>query len=187
MKRMIQLTVLGLGALAAAAFAQPAGADLPAETAARLAEQVRHELVMMPWYGVFDHLSFRLEGRKVTMLGEVRRPTLRDEAERRVKSLEGVEAVENRIHVLPLSPYDDRIRLASMQAIYAHPAFTRYGMGVPPAVHLLVENGRLTLKGVVATEADRALAGMLAQGVSGVFEVKNELAVEKPAARGRKG
>lgn len=187
MKRVIQLTVLGLGALAAATFAQSAGENLPAETAARLANQVRHELVMMPWYGVFDYLSFRLEGRKVTLLGEVRRPTLRDEAERRVKSLEGVEAVENRIRVLPLSPYDDRIRLASQSAIYSHPALARYGMGTLPAMHLLVENGQLTLRGVVATEGDRALAGMLAQGVTGVFAVKNELTVEKPAPRTKKG
>jgi hyperosmotically inducible periplasmic protein len=174
MSRMLFTVLAG----AFAVFAQSTNAR-PDRISPRLAEQVRHELVMMPYYGVFDHISFKLQGRKVVLLGDVSRPTLKDEAERRVKSLEGVEGVDNRINVLPLSPYDDRIRLASYRAIYSNPGLNRYAWGPLPQIHLIVRNGTLTLRGRVDNEADRNLAGILATGVPGVFEVKNQLIVQR--------
>ena len=176
MKNGIRMKVFAIAALAAAAFAQP-NADTTIDRNAALSEKVRHELVMMPYYGVFDHLSFRVDGEQVTLMGEVSRPTLKAEAERRVNSLTGVEIVDNQIRVLPLSPYDDRLRKASVRAIFGNPVLSRYSWGARPPIHFIVENGTLTLKGTVANEGDRNLAGILANGVPGAFAVHNELAV----------
>lgn len=145
----------------------------------RLIRQVRHELVMLPYYGVFDNLAYRVDGGTVTLLGEVTRPTLKSSAERVVKDIEGVERVVNNIKVLPLSPNDDRIRLAVFRAIYGHTALNRYGLQAVPPIHIIVENGNVTLEGVVANEADKNIANIQANGVSGVFSVKNNLRVEQ--------
>lgn len=145
----------------------------------RLEKEVRHELVMLPYYGVFDNLAFKVEGSKVTLLGEVTRPTLKSDAEGVVKKVEGVESVDNRIEVLPLSPHDDRIRLAAYRAIYRQTSLSRYALQAVPPIHIIVKNGNLRLVGVVATEGDKNIAGIRAKGVSGVFDVKNELRIEK--------
>jgi len=145
----------------------------------RIAKQVRHELLMLPWYGVFDDLKFKVEGGTVTLLGAVTRPTLKSDAENVVKSIEGVERVINQIEVLPLSPMDDKIRIAEFRAIYADPALsTRYGHRSLPPVHINVKNGHVTLEGVVANEADKNLIGIRANSVPGVFSVTNNLQVE---------
>lgn len=146
---------------------------------ARLARQIRHELVMLPYYGVFDNFAYRLDGRTVTLLGQVTRPTLKSDAERVVKDIEGVERVVNQITVLPLSPNDDRIRLAVYRAIYGQASLNRYALQAVPPIHILVANGRVTLEGVVATEADKNIAAIQANGVSGVFGVTNNLQIEK--------
>ncbi len=172
----IRVKLLAITALAVTAFAQP-NPGPPAGVAGTLSEQVRHELVMMPYYGIFDQLSFQVDGDKVILLGEVSRPTLKTEAERRVKSLAGVEEVYNQIRVLPLSPFDDRIRLASIRIIYGNPVLSRYALGAQPPIHFIVENGTLTLKGKVMNEMDRNLVGILANGIPGAFEVRNELVV----------
>ncbi len=177
MKHGIRMKLFAIAAMAATAFAQPTNNTSQASVTGKLTEQVRHELAMMPYYSVFDYVAFKLDGRTVTLLGEVNRPTLRDEAERRVKTLEGVEKVENQIRVLPLSPFDDRIRMATLRAIYNHPVLSRYSLGSQPAIHLLVDNGKLTLKGKVMNEMDRNIAGIVANGVFGAFEVRNELVV----------
>ena len=145
----------------------------------RIAREVRHELVMLPYYDVFDNLAFRVDGSTVTLLGQVSRPTLKSSAERVVKDIEGVERVVNNIEVLPLSPNDDRIRMAVYRAIFGHTALSRYGMRSVPPIHIIVKNGNVTLEGVVATEADKNIAGIQANGVSGVFSVTNNLRVEK--------
>lgn len=176
MKTRIRMKLFAITALAVSAFAQPNPAA-PAGTSGQLPEQVRHELVMMPYYGIFDQLAFQVDGGKVTLLGEVNRPTLKTEAERRVKALAGVASVDNQIRVLPLSPYDDMLRLASMRAIFGNPSLSRYALGARPPIHFIVENGKLTLKGEVMNEMDRNLAGILANGVPGAFEVRNELVV----------
>lgn len=145
----------------------------------RLVREVRHELVMLPYYGVFDNLAYRIDGYTVTLLGQVTRPTLKTDAERVVKKIEGVEKVINNIEVLPLSPNDDRIRLAVYRRIFGQTALQQYSLRSVPPIHIIVKNGNVTLVGVVANEADKNIAGIQANGVSGVFSVKNELMVEK--------
>ena len=143
----------------------------------RLQRQVRHELVMLPYYGVFDHLAFRVNGDKVTLVGQVTRPTLKSDAENVVKRIEGVESVDNQIEVLPVSNNDDRIRVAVYRAIYGHAGLDRYALRAVPPIHIIVKNGNVTLEGVVATEADQNIANIQANGVAGVFSVKNNLRV----------
>ncbi len=145
----------------------------------RLTDKVRHELVMLPFYGVFDQLSFSLEGRKVILTGQVTRPVLSSSAANVVKRVVGVESVENRIEVLPLSPFDDRLRLTLYRTVFGQGSLGRYTLGAIPSVHIIVKNGNVTLTGVVINEMDRNLAGLFANQVSGVFSVTNELIVEK--------
>jgi hyperosmotically inducible protein len=144
----------------------------------RMERQVRHELVMLPYYGVFDNLAYRVEGGQVTLMGQVTRPTLKSDSERVVKDIEGVEQVVNNIEVLPTSPNDDRIRIAVYRAIYGHNALYRYGLAAVPSIHIIVKNGNVTLEGVVANEADKNIANLQANGVSGVFGVTNNLRLE---------
>jgi len=145
----------------------------------RIAKEVRHELVMLPYYNVFDNLAFKVDGSTVTLLGQVSRPTLKSDAENVVKRVEGVEKVVNNIEVLPTSPNDDRIRIAVYRAIFGQAGLQRYGFQSVPPIHIIVNNGNVTLEGVVAIEADKNLAGIQANGVPGVFSVKNNLRVEK--------
>ena len=144
----------------------------------RLTREVRHELVMLPYYGVFDNLAYRVDGSTVTLYGEVTRPTLKSDAENVVKHIEGVTRVDNQIQVLPLSSMDDQIRVAEYRAIFGKPGLDRYAMQAVPPIHIIVSNGRVTLEGVVATEADKNQAGIYANGVPGVFAVTNNLRVE---------
>src|ERR1700676_3899342 len=144
----------------------------------RVEREVRHELVTLPFYGVFDNLAFKVNGGTVTLIGQVSRPTLKTDAERAVERIEGVERVINRIEVLPLSPYDDRIRLATYRAIYGHTALNRYALQAIPPIHIIVKNGNVTLEGVVANEGDRNIADIRARSVPGVFSVTNNLRVE---------
>jgi hyperosmotically inducible protein len=145
----------------------------------RISREVRHELVMLPYYDVFDNLTYRVDGSRVTLSGEVTRPTLKSDAENVVKKIEGVEAVDNQIEVLPVSPNDDRIRRATYRAIYSKAALQRYQLGAVPPIHIIVKNGNITLEGVVANEGDKNLAGLAAKGVHGAFGVTNDLRVEK--------
>lgn len=143
----------------------------------RLVKQVRHQLVMLPWYSVFDNLAFQVNGDKVTLLGQVVRPVLKSDAESAVKSIEGVASVTNKIEVLPLSPMDDQSRRALFRAIYREPGLQRYGLGAVPAIHIIVKHGNVTLEGVVDNEMDKNLAGIRANQVPNVFSVKNNLVV----------
>ena len=148
---------------------------------ARIIKEVRHELAMLPYYGVFDWLEFEVQPDSTVILrGYVTRPTTKSSAEANVKGIEGIEKVVDQIQVLPLSPNDDRLRMALYRAIYNYdgPLF-RYGLGSQQAIHIIVANGRATLKGIVDSEADRNLAYVKASGVPGVFSVTNDLRVEK--------
>ena len=149
----------------------------------RLEREVRHELVLLPTLGVFDNMAFRVDGYTVTLLGQVTRPTLKTDAERAVKSIEGVEGVINQIEVLPLSPTDDRLRLALYRAIYGHSALNRYSMQVIAPIRIVVKNGNVTLEGAVAQQADKNIANIQANGVPGVFSVTNHLQVETPGRK----
>src|ERR1051325_3637766 len=146
----------------------------------RITREVRHELLLLPYYGVFDNLAYKVgpDG-TVTLLGQVARPSLKSDAENVVKKIEGVEKVDNQIEVLPLSPNDDRVRLAVYRAIYSKPQLQRYHLGAVPPIHIIVKNGNVTLEGVVANQGDKDVAGIAANGVPGVFSVKNNLMVEK--------
>ena len=145
----------------------------------RLAEQIRKELITLPFYGVFDQMSFSLNGRQVTLKGEVTRPVLKSSAFNVVKRISGVEEVINEIEVLPLSPNDDRLRISLYRTIFGQASLGRYTMGAIPPVRILVKNGNVTLAGTVINEMDKNLAGLFANQVSGVFSVTNELVVEK--------
>lgn len=145
----------------------------------RLANQIRKELVTLPFYGVFDNFTFSIEGRRVILNGQVTRPTLASSAANVVRQIPGVEEVVNNIEVLPLSPNDDRLRIAVYRTIFSQASLGRYTLGANPPVHIIVKNGNVTLTGVVINEMDKNLAGLFANQVPGVFSVTNELVVEK--------
>jgi hyperosmotically inducible protein len=144
----------------------------------RITREVRHELLMLPWFGVFDNIAFKVDGSTVTLLGQVVRPSLKSDAQNAVKHIEGVENVDNQIEVLPTSPMDDRLRLELYRAIYGYPALEKYALGVQKPIRIIVKNGRVTLEGVVDNEGDKNFAGMRANGVPGIFSVTNNLRVE---------
>jgi hyperosmotically inducible protein len=145
----------------------------------RVKKEVRHELVMLPYYGVFDNLAYGVSpDGTVTLQGQVTRPTLKSDAEGVVKNIEGVKKVVNEIEVLPLSPSDDRLRLMLYRAIYSTNGLDRYALQAVPSIHILVKNGNVTLVGWANNEADRNLAGIKANTVSGVFSVTNNLRLE---------
>jgi hyperosmotically inducible periplasmic protein len=177
------------GALAVAAFLvivplqaqkskEKAVANSGARSQDRVTREVRHELVMLPYYGVFDNLSYRVDGGTVTLMGQVTRPTLKNDAGNVVKGIEGVERVDNKIQVLPLSSMDDGLRVAEYRAIYGHPGLDRYAMQSVPPIHIIVDNGKVTLEGVVANQGDKDMAGVRANTVSGVFSVTNNLRLD---------
>jgi len=148
------------------------------QTMSSLENAVRHQLVMLPYYNVFDDISFRVDANgNVLLLGEVSRPTLKSDAQNVVKRIEGVRSVSNQIEVLPLSPMDNRIRWAVARAIYGYGPLQRYGLGAQPPIHIIVKNGNVALEGVVANEFDKNVANIRANGVFGVFSVTNDLKV----------
>jgi hyperosmotically inducible protein len=145
----------------------------------RISQEVRHQLLMLPYYGIFDDLAFRVEGDSVTLLGQVTRPTLKSEAENVAKQVEGVSHVINNIEVLPLSPMDDQIRVAEYRAIYGDSTLSaRYGFRALPSIHIIVKNGHVTLEGVVANEGDKDVMNVRANGIPNVFSVTNNLQIE---------
>ena len=144
-----------------------------------LQNKVRHELVMLPYYSVFDHITYKVEGDRVELAGQVHRPTLKSSAARVVQQIEGVSSVTNNIEVLPLSPNDDRIRLGVYRAIYGSSALSRYALQPVPSIHIIVKNGQVTLEGVAATEMDKNIANIQAHSVPGVFSIAQNIAVEK--------
>ena len=145
----------------------------------RIQKEVLHELTMLPYITVFDNLAFKVEGDKVILLGQVTRPVLKSDAEKAVKSVEGVEAVDNQIEVLPTSINDDRLRRQLFRAIYGFGPLEKYDMGVIKPIRIIVKNGRVTLEGIVDSQTDKDSAGIRANGVSGVFSVTNNLRVAK--------
>lgn len=145
----------------------------------KLIQEVRHKLVTLPYYGVFDDLGFTVNGGTVTLVGEVTQPVLKDDAGKVVKGIEGVTNVVNNIEVLPLSPMDNQIRRAVFRAIYGDPVLsTRYGYQAVPSIHIIVKNGNVRLEGVVANEMDRDICNIRANAVPGVFRVQNDLRIE---------
>ena len=172
MKRAGMLFSVGL--LLASAVSYGSARTAPAS----LEDKVRHELVMVPYVNVFDDLSFRVDGSTVSLFGEVHDPVVKRDAEAAVKHIEGVARVDDNIEVLPLSPFDNRVRMQTYRAIYGYGPLQRYSLGAHPPIHIVVKNGNVTLAGVVDSEMDRNLAFIRANGVPGVFSVTNNLRVE---------
>ena len=174
---------LGLALFASTVFAQTVA--LPqerkrlggTEPAQRIAREVLHEMLMLPYYSVFDNLAFRVEGYTVYLYGQVVNAALKPDAERSVKHIEGVQKVVNNIEVLPPSPMDDRIRRAAYRAIFGFGGLSKYSWGAVPSIHIIVKRGHLTLVGVVDNPTDKQLAEMQAKSVPGVFSVEDHLEV----------
>lgn len=145
---------------------------------ARIVREVRHELLLLPWYTVFDDLAYKVNGDTVTLLGQVTRPVLKDDANTVVKGIEGVDKVVNNIQVLPPSPMDWQIRHREFRAIYGFPSLQKYAYSARPSIHIIVNGGHVTLTGVVDNQGDKDVAGIQAKGVPGVFSVQNNLQVQ---------
>jgi hyperosmotically inducible protein len=164
--------------LIATAAPLPQAAQQSTKNEAYITKEVHHELVMLPWLSIFDNLEYKVEGGKVTLLGQVVKPSTKDDAGNVVKRIEGVDAVDNQIEVLPPSPMDDGIRRAEFRAIYGYPSLSRYSYGVLSPIHIVVKNGHVTLEGVVDNQSDKDVAGLRANTVPNVFSVTNNLRVE---------
>ena len=145
----------------------------------RIVREVHHELVLLPYYGVFDNLAYKVSpDGTVTLLGQVVRPTLKTDAQNAIKHLEGVERVDNQIEVLPPSPMDDQIRMAIFRAIYGNSDLSPYALRAVPPIHIIVKQGHVTLEGAVAKQMDRQIAEMQAKSVPNVFSVTDNLQVD---------
>lgn len=177
MKSRITFLIAALFSLSVFAVTQDRNQP-SARSEARITREVRHALLMLPYFGVFDNIAFKVEGDTVTLLGQVVRPTLKSDAESSVKHIEGVDKVNNQIEVLPPSPMDSRLRRQLFRAIYGYPALQKYALGVQKPIRIIVNNGRVELDGVVDSETDKNLANMRANGVPGIFSVTNNLQIE---------
>ena len=184
MKKGTQLlvaVVLGVGMIAPAFGSSTT--DLPGNNQLleqRLSGEVHHALAMIPEFTIFDNLSYRVDGDTVTLYGQVRNAFIKDEAQSRVKHLEGVQSVNNQIEVLPASFNDDRIRRQVARAVFGDARLSTYSIQPVPPIHIIVKNGHVDLEGVVRTQTDKDTAFIRANGVAGVFSVDNNLQVEQP-------
>ena len=149
----------------------------------QIIKQVRHELLMLPYYGIFDNLAYQVEGNTVTLYGQVMKPITRKDAEVSVARIKGVERVINKIEVLPLSSFDDEIRARTLREMWRTGALYRYTRGVNSSLHIIVRGGHVTLEGVVANKTDKQLAYLAASRVPGVFSVTNNLHAEREENR----
>ncbi len=181
MNKSLLLVVLALTfALSIAAQDNRQPGALSQKAIDRITREVRHELVMLPRYGVFDNLAYQVapDG-TLTLLGQVARPSLKSDAGDAVKHIEGVEKIVNNIEVLPPSPGDDRIRRDTYRAIYGNETLSQYQVRAVPPIHIIVNKGHITLEGVVARKMEKQIAGVQANSVSGAFSVTNNLRVEE--------
>ena len=177
MKNKFAFVAVAILFLAAAGFTQDQASSRSQE---RITREVRHELLMLPYFGVFDYIAYKVDGSTVTLYGAVVRPVIKVDAENAVKHIEGVEKVDNQIEVLPPSPMDDGLRIRLYRAIYGYPALEKYALGVQKPIRIIVKNGHVTLEGVVDNETDKNLAGVRANSVPGIFSVTNNLQVVPP-------
>jgi len=180
---LIAVAVVILPAAVGIALPEPAH-GAAALNAARpvggIADEIRHQLLMLPYYGVFDNLEFKVQDDGTVVLsGQAMRPTLKSDAENVVRRLPGVGEVVNRIEVLPFSKFDDQIRIAVYRALFSSTQLDRYALGAIPSIHIIVKNGNVTLVGVVATQTDKNVAGIIASGVPGTFSITNNLTAER--------
>ena len=172
------VALLALGALIVGAPAARAGNKTSFDVS-QLSDQVRHELVTLPWYGVFDNLEYQVNGNEVILSGQVvsEHAQTKYDAEKAVKRIEGVTKVVNNIQVLPPLPFDNQIRRAEYRAIFSQSTLGRYSLGAIPQIHIIVNGGHVTLEGTVMNEMDRNIAGITANSVPNVFSVTNNLRI----------
>jgi hyperosmotically inducible periplasmic protein len=178
-RRLLACLVLATFSTALALSAQT-GSVVPAPAVQRIEKEVRHEILMLPFFDVFDNIAYKVDGYQVTLMGQVTRAFLKKDAENAVKQIEGVEKVVNQIEVLPASSMDDRLRVRLYRAIYGNQALERYATPVVKPIRIIVKNGHVTLEGVVDSEFDKNLVNIRANGVGGAFSVTNNLRVVKP-------
>jgi len=152
-------------------------AEVPPCTSGNLRSEIQHQVSTLSSLTVFDNISYSVDGCRVTLTGYVTRPVLKVEAEKALNLIAGVERVENRIEVLPLSSVDNTLRLRVYRAIYEFPHLEKYAVGINKPIRIIVRNSRVTLEGVVDCEADRDIAGFRAKGIADVISVKNNLRV----------
>ncbi len=176
------MSKLWIGILLCAALCAPGFAQDRDQTSGRSQErvvrEVRHELLMLPYFGVFDNINYRVDGGTVTLMGQVVRPSLKSDAENAVKHIEGVDKVDNQIEVLPPSSMDDGLRIRLYHEIYGYPSLEKYALGVQKPIRIIVKGARVKLEGVVDNQSDKDVAGLRANGVPGIFQVTNNLRVE---------
>ena len=146
----------------------------------RITREVRHELLMLPYYSVFDDLEYQVQGNTVVLKGLVVNPATKNDAEGSVKKIEGVDKVVNQIEIAPPSSSDDQIRRETYRAIFGTGGMYRYAMSAVPSIHIIVKNGHVALKGVVDNAMDKQLAVTRANSVPGVFSVTDDLMVINP-------
>lgn len=174
LRMLNRVLMAGALAVASAAASTPSDADL--------AKSVRHEVLMYSRYTLWDDVSFRVNSGNVELLGAVSQPYKKQDLQKIVQSIPGVASVTNELKVLPLSSFDDRLRIQVARAIYGDVALSRYAMGAVPSIHIIVDNGRVTLTGAVATDTDKQIAGMRAAAAGLSFgSVVNNLSVDQPA------
>ena len=170
--------VLALLLVVSPSFAQARRGSQPSPRfTQRVQREVMHRILMLPYYDVFDVIGFKVEGYDVTLTGKVTRPTLRDDAANAIKNIEGVEHVNNRIEVLPVSFFDDRIRRNVFRAVYGYGPLQRYSLPPIKPIRIIVEHGHVTLEGFVDSQFDKNVAGIRANGVPDAFSVTNNLVV----------
>lgn len=178
---VMTVALLSAAGIAAASAGQTAAAPGSDEA---VAKQVRHEIVMYPHYTIWDDINLRVNHGNVELTGEVNQPYKKSDLAKIVQHVPGVTSVTNQLEVLPLSPMDDRLRLRVARAIYSYPALSRYSQGALPSIHIIVDNGHVTLTGVVATDFDKQVAGVRAASAGLSFgPVNNNLRVENPAKK----
>jgi hyperosmotically inducible protein len=172
--------------LSTVSFAQTERGAIPRGTESFeewLSQEINHQLLLLPWYSVFENLQYEIKGSEVTLLGQVLNDVTKSGAENRVKQIEGVTKVNNNIEILPASPLDDRIRRSAFRAIFRDSALEVYAQGSVLPIHIIVKDGHVTLEGVVLNEGHKTLAGMRVHGISGVFSVTNNLRIETSKTR----
>jgi hyperosmotically inducible periplasmic protein len=142
-----------------------------------LSREIHHQILVLPFYSVFDSIRFAMNGHNVILTGQVLRRNLKEQAEAAVKSVEGVGVVVNKIEILPASPSDDDLRRAIYRAVYEDSTLARYATQDVPPVHIIVNNGAVSLEGSIDSLSDKNLAEARAGSVSSVASVKNNLVV----------
>jgi len=178
--RMIAVAAL----VAGAAMANSNNAPNQPVSDEQLNKAVRHEILMYPYYGIYDEVGFQVANGQVVLSGAVTLPVKKSDLGRAVQHIPGVTSVTNNLEVLPLSPNDNRLRQQVARAIYGFPSLSRYGWGTHPSIHIIVENGHVTLSGTVDNEADKQVAALRASGAGMSFgQIVNNLQVAQPSRK----